>query len=384
MAKVTLSSLPPTHSALLRSLGVRTSDDGAAWEVTLDERRFVFHWLIATKSEPSGFRVETLAGPVASPPRAEDAGFDTGGYRAEPWAIAPNPGPLLARFETKRDRFGKRIGLNRETQLGDAEFDERIYLECDAPDATSRKLFQSEASRRELVRVLSLGAPAVNLDRNGLLSICLRWVPKDIPSQAQFEALLRAFGAFAESLPALRGRVPQLKSKLAVVLVLGSLIGSILGIPALFLVRWLWRPVDDDLYSTTLLIGIFAWIVLVPLSFFAIRGRSTALRDWIMTVSFSSFGVPIGCMTLAMAINGAFDTSAPVEHTEWVARRWTTSGKSTTYHVQLEPTVPGDRGFSLTVSSSTYHALAGGTAARVTTRDGALGWAWLVSVGPAN
>jgi len=383
MAVIPLSSLPPAHAALIRGIGATW--DGAGWEVSRDERRISFRWLPATKSEPGGFHIETLAGPAAAPPRAEDSGFETKGYRAEPWATAVNPGPLLVRVESGRDRFGKRIGLNRETQIGDPDFDARIYIECDAPDAILRKLFASEASRRELLQVLELGAPAVSLDEKGLLSISLRRNLAAAPmTQEHFEGLLQAFAGFAEELPALRGRAPRRRRVLPAVLALGSLVGSILGIPALFLARWSWPPVDDDLYVSMVLAGIALWIVLIPVAFLVHRRRSTALRDWLMTVGFASFGAPVGCVALALIVNGGLDTSPPVDRDAWVVRRWTTSGKSTSYHLMLVPTAHEGRRYDLVVPRSTYTAVAVGSKAVVTTRAGVLGWPWLEAVTPKN
>jgi hypothetical protein len=384
-ARVPLSSLPAPYVALLRHVGAKDSADGSGWEAEIDARRFRFSWLPATKSEPCGLRIETPAGPSAAPPSETDAGFEiSGGYRSAPWPIARLPGPLTLRLENERDRFGKRVGLNREIQLGHQEFDERVYVECDAPDAVVRKLLASEVCRREILQMLELGPTAVTLDRAGALSVSLRRAEKDAPSVARFEQVVRSLGAMAQGLPALRGRAPQLRGALALVLVLVALFGSVLGIPALMLSLWLWNPAGDEPFPVGFLLGFVLWFVSVPLVFLAVRRRSTSLRDFGMYAGFSLLAVPLWTMAMLLAVNGAFDTSPPVAHDQVVVSRWLSRGKSTNYYVRMTPVAAGDHGYQLRIDRNTYQSLGEGARAVVTTRAGALGYEWLISVRPAQ
>lgn len=377
------SSLPVPFSALLRQVDAKTSPEGG-WDVLVDERKLRVGWLPGSKNQPNGFELQALAGPREFPPRENDSGFEaTSAYRGGPWATARNPGPLALRWENRRDRFGKRLGLNREIQLGDAEFDARVYVECDAPDATVRLLLSNEHTRRGIVRLLEMGAPALQLDRDGRLIVRLHWRDQDVPSGQQFGLILETLGAIAESLPALRGRAPQLRgSYLVLALVLLSLALLVLGVPIIFLCQWLWPVVDGGPYWQCIAFGLAAYVLSLPLVFWLCRGRSTALRDFGMYASFSLFSSPMLAVSLGLTVNGAFDTSTPKEHPLLVVHRWESRGKSTSYHVQLASPAPSQESYALSVSSTTYWSLPPGSRAVVTTRDGALGWEWLIDVRP--
>ena len=107
------------------------------------------------------------------------------------------------RRETSTDRFGKRIYLNREVQIGDAAFDDAIYIETDAPDDVVRELLAAPAAREGTLRLLALECTAIELDTNGDVAVELPARDADAIDTPTVLALLDALAAFAESFPPL-------------------------------------------------------------------------------------------------------------------------------------------------------------------------------------
>jgi len=373
------SNLPEPYLGLLATVAATPLDTPGRYGTLIDGRRFALTWVPGSKAGPEGFRIATPAGPKEAPPRLDEPVFGVpSAYRAEPWPTTESPAPLVVRFENRRDRFGKRLGLNRETQLGDPAFDDRVYLECDAPEAAVASLLASPRSRAALLECLEAGTDSVTLERDGELIVEMR--SSSPPTAERFRRLLQSLGAAASALPQLRGRAPRRSAWLALVLGLGALLGTVLAIPLAALLNWLWEPVDNDLFVAGLAAGAAVWALWLPIVFFAVRGRSTSLRDFAISTGPSLVGWPVASVALLLFVNGALDSSPPTPHQRVVAHRYTTKGKSTSYHVVLEPTAGGGRRYELTVPRATYGSLREGGQAVVTTHAGALGYEWLESV----
>jgi len=75
-------------------------------------------------------------------------------YRSSGRPVLDAPFSLDMRRETSVDRSGKRLGLNREVQTGDRDFDAYIYLETDDTESAREVLASGELRRivLELVR----------------------------------------------------------------------------------------------------------------------------------------------------------------------------------------------------------------------------------------
>src|SRR5579884_2188817 len=51
---------------------------------------------------------------------------------------------IVLRRETAIDRFGKRLGLNRELEVGDPVFDAAVYIETDSPEGDVKRTLAAD------------------------------------------------------------------------------------------------------------------------------------------------------------------------------------------------------------------------------------------------
>jgi hypothetical protein len=365
------------------ALGANPDDDPCHFN--RNGRRFVLKWRGAGKNTPPTIEISTDAGPLGQPQATHAATktaktTDQGPFRAAPSTRIPSPAPLTLRLETRVDRAGKSLRINRETQTGDAAFDERVYLESDAPDAAVLAALVDPGLRANVVKSLELGAASVALDREGNLVVSRPLRQASLLALEQLTPLIDALGAAAEAIPPLVATRPArtLAGRLTIVAVVSAIVSLVL----FFLVDWLWEPLGPDLYTTCAVIGFFLWFVALPILVFVLRGRSDSLRLLATSVIALAFALPIGATDLAIVVNGLFDRSTPIDHETRVTQMRKTSGKSTAYYITFDSWHPGEKTIETSVGSSLYYKLASGSTITVTTADGALRWERLIRITP--
>jgi len=74
---------------------------------------------------------------------------------------------IVLRRETEDDREAKKAELARELQTGDDSFDQKVYVESDAPDDVTMRLLGSE-DRRRAVLALLVSADRVTFGESGI------------------------------------------------------------------------------------------------------------------------------------------------------------------------------------------------------------------------
>jgi hypothetical protein len=361
--------------ALAVALGANPDND--PFHFNRNGRRFVVKWRGAGKNTPPTIEISTDAGPLGQP-QATHAATKTattteqGPFRAAPNARIPSPAPLTMRKETRLDRTGKSLRINRETQTGDAAFDERVYLESDAPDSAVLAALVDPTLRASVMKCLDLGAASVTLDLEGNLTISRPLPQADLLGVDKLTPLIDALGAAAEAIPPLVA-VRQARPFAAKVMI-AAVVSAVVSVPLFFLCNALWETVGVDLYTSCAIVGFLLWFLALPILILVQRGRSDSLRMIVTSAISLLFSLPVTGTDLALTLNGLFDTSPPVTHEQRVLSRRATSGKNTTYYVTLASWHPGEEKIELTVGSSLYYKLAEGAEVRLTTSLGALGW----------
>jgi hypothetical protein len=367
--------------ASARELGAAIGSEGIRFD--RDGRSVSAVWSPPGKSTPPRIRFTTVAGPLAQPPALERAAATVGGpFRREARARIESPAPLTLRLETRLDRTGKSLRLNRETQTGDADFDERVYLESEAPDAVVLAVLVDPIMRAGVIKCLTLGCTSLTLDNEGNLRAELPLTIKGEIAPSLLARVLDTLGATAEAIPPLQGKghhrsVPGLVPVIAVAF-------AILSWPLFYLVDWLWEPIGSDLYVTAALGGLALWVVNLPIFYFILRGRSISLRDLLTTGIALAIGFPLGGADLLLTLNGLLDTSAPMVHQTEVKSLRRTTGKNASSHVTLTSWRRGEETIEIEIGSSLYSTLSRGQALRVTTRRGSLGWERMTELSPAT
>ena len=380
------ASAPPSlgdFATAARALGGEANDNRCHF--TRGGRRFVMRWKEARKNAPPEIELSTDAGPVEQPQQAHAAhtaaaATEMGPFRSASSPRIPSPAPLTLRLETRTDRAGKSLRINRETQTGDAAFDERVYLESDAPDAAVLAALADPLLRASVVKSLELGAVSMTLDREGSLIISRPLRQASLLELDQLTPLIDALGAAADAIPPLVTARPA--SSPAGRFTIVAVVTAIVSLVLFFLVDWLWEPLGPDLYASCAVVGFVLWLIALPILVFVLRGRSDSLRLLATTVIALAFVLPLGATDLMLVLNGLFDRSAPIAHEARVISQRSTSGKHTTYYITIESWHPGEAKLELTVGSSLHSRAPAGTALSLTTTRGYLGWERLIRITP--
>jgi hypothetical protein len=281
---------------------------------------------------------------------------------------------LVMRREAASDRFGKRHGLNREIEVGDAEFDAAVYLESNSPDANVQRTLADPALRKAVRGMLDDGARRLVLGPKGLYAECT--IPAGrLPGFGVDETMAR-LGEIAAALPLYQtGQADKphwlYESALTTLTIVAVISIIVLGVRA---------PLD----GTAKLVGIGSGLVLCALVTLAgiklLRGRSDSLSRISSLVVTSLIVLPWGSYEGFCWANQKLDKSPGIDYPTRIVRTWTTTRKSSTYyHIEVAPLRRGGPAVSLNVSAAFAEKAAVGRGIVVTTHEGKLGWEWLDS-----
>ena len=370
-----------TFLASARALDAHIEPNGARF--LRDQRQFFGVWLPPGKSSPPRVHFTTPAGPLAQPLVTKVHSAASGGpFRGESRPLIESPAPLTLRSEKKLDRTGKRLGLNREIQTGDAEFDQLVYLEVEAPDALVLAALSDPITRAGVMKCLALGASEIVLEQTGNLRLTLPLTSADLITPPRIAALLDTLGAAAEAIPPLQGEGRH-RSSVGVIPTV-AVLGTLAAWPLFYLVDWLWKPIQSDLYWTAVFGGLLLWLVSIPILARILRGRSTSLRDLATSVIALALGFPLGGTDLLLTLNAVLDGSRPEEHATQVTKLRRRSGKNSAYFVTVSSWHPGEATIEIQISDSVYNRLAAHQRVVVTTRKGLFGWERMTTIAPAT
>ncbi len=365
----------------MRALGATLK--GTTAELRRGERRLTVVWTGPIKNAPPSLAITTLAGPNAEPQVNTPApALRAGPFRGAPRARVKSPAPLLLRAETRIDRAGKSLRINRETQTGDAAFDAGVYLESEAEDSLVLAVLAEPAMRAGVIACLTLGATSVTLDEEGDLGIELPLPHNELIEPARLTAALDALAATAEAIPRLQRSHPA--RGFAGTLTTVAVLTAFLSLPLFAVCDRLWEPMGSDLYASVGVGGLVLWIVALPVLYFTLRGRSVSLRQLAFCAVSLAIALPLGGTDLVLVLNGLLDTSSPIVHPTRVLHLYKLSGKSPSYNVIVASWHADTETIKFAIDSSVWSTLSEGEEIMVTTTGGFLGWERLVRVAPVT
>lgn len=288
---------------------------------------------------------------------------------------------IVLRREDALDRGAKRVGLAREAQLGDPEFDAAVYVESEAPEAAIRQALAAPAARAAAIALVRGPAGEVQLGE-GRVSVRLDAEALEGPGGAAVPALLDRLRALADAL-AVPSDMPSRAE-----IVQRRAVGHIAGIALAWLVSLLlavfvrpplvleWWPVLAALGA-----GVTLWLLVVAALGLALRGAPDSLRWLAICALFFAFTAPIAGMRVALRANASLDR-APAA----ALRRLVTPIDASDRHVLVDVAglVPGEPTTRLAVPKD----LVRGTLPKsphsleLAVRPGRFGWAWVEEVRP--
>lgn len=290
----------------------------------------------------------------------------------------PFSAPIILRAETRMDRLGKRLGINRELQTGDARFDKAVYVESDAPDQLIALTLQSDQLREQVLSLFARGFTRVTLfDTDHLIKLTQQPAQKEDISAAQVSALLRSAEAILAQLPHvyLKDHALPKPSGFAlgwIVLLLLSML-SIFGIG---LSQNTYTPLDNTLLLNTLSVSAVSWFALLFVLIFALRGRSDSFRSWLAWVFVLSFALPVNLYLGTRTLNAIADTTPPLYKQATIDGTWR-SGKNNHQCNIAFKTLPEQRRFTLSIPCDRYYGAANGQRVMLAIGPGLFGQPWL-------
>lgn len=291
--------------------------------------------------------------------------------------------------ETGWDRAVKWLGLVREVQTGDAEFDRRIYVQGDHP-ALHRLLVEDARLRADLGALMARSAARIFCDGRAL------WVESaklEHASSDDLRTLYRIVGA-------IRQHGPQPGSWLFdrflwTAIGLEALVWSLAlyGAPALVelmhsghVLRHGQMYFDEwSLVRTGLLAAGAAFVGVFGLALVLMRGSSRGHRVLAECFAVLLFGLPLSGITAVSDYNRSRDTAPAQIHEYQVtkkeerSRRSTKPGWWTGYRLWLEPRTAGAPRFAgaYSVRAEEYRARREGDSLQFVVRTGRLGVPWI-------
>jgi hypothetical protein len=281
---------------------------------------------------------------------------------------------LVLRAETDTDRWGKTKGLNNEIQIGDADFDKKIYIESDSDPALVQRLLANPELRERIVNLLWSGINELVLNRSGLQIEC------------KFESV-EADG------PLIRNVLPKLADVANLLPVFTSnkiakslhyyfewIAGAVATAIFLFLLdARIFRPFQDR--PVMLLAAGVGLALAAALTYVAIKtvgGTSVSFRRISSIAIFAFILCPFGSYWVICYFNYAYDQSASTMQRSTVTKAWTTQSKGNTYyHIEVAPWRSGDNAVQLYVSESFAKFADNGKTIEVYTHPGKLGFEWI-------
>jgi hypothetical protein len=283
--------------------------------------------------------------------------------------VATPPLPVIGfRREGDYERVAKSTGLDVEVQTGDPAFDQRVYIESDAPAPSVQAALASPHARAAIVELLDggvklgFGDAGIRAVRSGQFDVqtlrrmlaCLERVAEALPSFSAGQRAGRSFPWFGVAL-------------FGVLLSGGALTLPLIG---------------RDLYPTLsvalppllgLGLGMALFLPLELGAFLKLRGRSTTLRDLaVVTVVLLEWCMPLGPCAVWLA-NGVLDGSPPTTR-NGVSEGCSEDDDGPMGYLKLR-LADGTR-FRMRVSSCKGYGLHDGPL-KVTTHAGALGFEWV-------
>ncbi|MDB4928378.1 MAG: hypothetical protein JWM10_862 [Myxococcaceae bacterium] len=282
---------------------------------------------------------------------------------------------LLIRAEGAADRVGKSLGLMREVQLGDADFDAAAFITAAATDEQVRAVLQPPEVRRLVREVLRLGY-RVDMSRDGLRATRLDYALHAFDG-SPVPGVMRALEGLVAALPRVDpGTLVQPRVSMVSLPAVVALLGSAAAFVALLvLVPVLPAPLDDADSVRALSLGLVAWLP-ATVAFVALLRRRVRSMVEVFVVALALFvGVPSLTASCLFAANSRLDHSAATTRRAQVLSRQRRDSE-----LYVTPWGPGPARQKVGVARAIWRETQVGDTIEVDTHPGALGWTWTSDV----
>ncbi len=311
-------------------------------------------------------------------------------------ALAQEAGPIacervptvkLSR-ESLLDKGNKLLGFYREQTQGEAEFDDKVYIETEADEMLVSGILSTAQVRRSVLGSLELFDFIAFFTGRSPLTMT---GGKNLFKEGNYRERLRLCADYmvsiAQELPSID--VPEEFARRIVVPTnpkapRGSLAYGLIGVlgfcsvPAFFLVYDIWSIFGDVHITQGLLAGGLLWLVSLPLLALMFRGSSKALKYFLTSAFFLGFGLPCCGVMLGVFINVLF-APGPLETLDVriLAKEQVRVEEGTNHYLKLKPVDESLEPVDALVNVNRWYHAKVGQEVRVKVGRGALGWVWL-------
>jgi hypothetical protein len=282
---------------------------------------------------------------------------------------------LLIRAEGAADRVGKSLGLLREVQVGDADFDAAAFITAAATDEQVRAVLRPPEVRRLVREVLRLGY-RVDMSRDGLRGTKLEYSLNSFDG-APVPGVMRALEGLVAALPRVDpATLVQPRVSMVSVPAIAAMIASGVAFAAMLaLAPVLHAPIDDLDTLRAMGLGLVAWLPVTALIMVLLRDRMRNMVEVFLIVLALLVGVP------SVVTAGLFAANSGLDHSEATTRRaQVLSRQRRDSELYVTPWEPGRARQKVGVPRALWRDAQVGDSIEVDTHPGALGWPWTSDV----
>lgn len=366
----------------LGAIGPDPDRRGDGPTLTVDGRRFSLVAGAWGKHRPIELLLGTDVRQAAS--AANASAFRTAPASAAPLRSMPR---MVFRRETALDRWGKRLGLNRELQAGDATFDRAVYVEHEGDAAAVAAAIDSPGVTAAVNAALA-SAPDVVTNTHSQ-AVALRWRSGAAPATPQelLEAMAR-LDAIARALPPVVSlelrRRPWFPGAAGRVAVVGGILVVGVGVAAAAALVGGAGPVDGALLHHAAALTAALLLLALVAGWLVSRARPRGFaRFGAIALAAMSLASPLALGGLGLAnatsVTGRHTVEASVASMDRIRKRQRSPRCSVELVPWREDLVERPRG---PVPCALLPALAVGDRVTVSMARGRLGYAWIEGITP--
>lgn len=272
-------------------------------------------------------------------------------------------------------RLGKTLGINREVQLGDAAFDDAVYVDAaEKSDDHVRALLAPPAVRSALRELLALGYK-------------VEFSPKGVAAFQVIYASMAVDGTHAPQIAAALQRIVDAAPRFEAgaltpargffgtgpMAVIAAGVGAgvaLMVVGGTMLDRG--EALDASAAAPMLAAGGALWVAFVVGLLFAVRGTSSAFAKLLVGAFIGLVTLPAGAAVMLGGLNRALDASPAEVHAVTVRRVY---GRSHTLYV--DSWRAGRDEEQLTTTHEFFERVHVGNRVEVRVRAGRFGWPWV-------
>jgi hypothetical protein len=291
----------------------------------------------------------------------------------------------VIRREIGIDTFAKDIGLNKEVQLNEPAWDAQLYFECD--DQIFVQELMRSADMKMAVRDLLVTFNSIEISGSRCAVVkkpCTQLSSVDTSDLSAAAAQLVKLTTYIPASYSGSGSATPLTDefKSSQNLFTGFGIGFL--IVGILLSLWgtsSFEPLRGSrIFLASLGFSLPLLALFVAYAYHELAGHSTSDKAFFGAALSAAIGLVLCGWGGAMVFNGSMDASLREGHRTAVYSKYITHHKSSTYyHVSVEGWSRGSSGYDFQVPLYTYNQLKPGDPCEVTTRQGALGFEWVVA-----